>query len=461
MLGAQKNKLDTLNRQPFVEQVFNLIETISANKGNTTFAINGNWGCGKSFVLDLLEEKLKETQCPETADNKYFVIKYNCWQYDFYEEPLIAFVSTVIDNINSNKLIADETKRTSLLNILKHIGVGILNIGNNLIKNQTGIDVKQSAQPLVAATKELKKDTKEQLLQVHQFDNFYTFKEQINKLREELIKISDNQTIIIVVDELDRCLPEYAIKVLERLHHITEDLPNTITIIATDKDKMNNIVKGIYGFESKDTASIYLKKFINFEIQLDNGINNEKVLEKYADYIEQFKHSLLDCDLTDFVSTLFKGISPREQEQLMEKAQITHKLLAKSAFDQTVLCAELTLVVLDKYYKIPNILNGIRTRFLDNPLGIDFKNSGLGDFQNKISTAKYRYVKSQRFGDFYYITSGTDVYGLMLWYLNAILPEMEDYPNIFLVGKDAPFATFKQNNLQFIRSFANTLKLIN
>ena len=72
------NKTDTLNRPPFVKQVINLIETISDNRGNTTFAIDGKWGCGKSFVLDMLEKNLKDVQDPTTADNKYFIIKYNC-----------------------------------------------------------------------------------------------------------------------------------------------------------------------------------------------------------------------------------------------------------------------------------------------------------------------------------------------------------------------------------------------
>ena len=49
------SKLDILNRKQFVENVIKLIENISPNKKTMTFAIDGEWGCGKSFVLDMLE----------------------------------------------------------------------------------------------------------------------------------------------------------------------------------------------------------------------------------------------------------------------------------------------------------------------------------------------------------------------------------------------------------------------
>ena len=49
------DKLDILNRDEFVEQLVRLVENISENKTSTCFAINGAWGSGKSFVLDMLK----------------------------------------------------------------------------------------------------------------------------------------------------------------------------------------------------------------------------------------------------------------------------------------------------------------------------------------------------------------------------------------------------------------------
>ena len=68
-------KLDILNRKKFVDTLVTLTENISSNKRSTSFAINGVWGCGKSFVLDMYEEQLNEIQSEETATDKYFVIR--------------------------------------------------------------------------------------------------------------------------------------------------------------------------------------------------------------------------------------------------------------------------------------------------------------------------------------------------------------------------------------------------
>ena len=42
---------------------------------NTHFALNGIWGSGKSFVLDMFEEKLSEIQSEETSTDKYFIVR--------------------------------------------------------------------------------------------------------------------------------------------------------------------------------------------------------------------------------------------------------------------------------------------------------------------------------------------------------------------------------------------------
>lgn len=54
------------------------------------------------------------------------------------------------------------------------------------------------------------------------------------------------------MDELDRCLPAYTIKVLERLHHIFTDIDNVIVIIAMDKKQVEHVVGQIYGVSDID-----------------------------------------------------------------------------------------------------------------------------------------------------------------------------------------------------------------
>ena len=56
------DKIDILNRELFVDQLLQLVESISESKASVSFAIDGVWGCGKSFVLDMFEEQLEKIQ---------------------------------------------------------------------------------------------------------------------------------------------------------------------------------------------------------------------------------------------------------------------------------------------------------------------------------------------------------------------------------------------------------------
>ena len=78
------DKIDILSREKFVKQLITITENIANSKKSTSFAINGIWGSGKSFVLDMFEEELTQIQSEETKSDKYFIIRYNCWEYDYY-----------------------------------------------------------------------------------------------------------------------------------------------------------------------------------------------------------------------------------------------------------------------------------------------------------------------------------------------------------------------------------------
>ena len=68
----------------------------------------------------------------------------------------------------------------------------------------------------------------------------------LQEVRDNLKKLSEKFHIILIVDELDRCLPEYAIKVLERLHHICNEIP-VIQILAINKKSLADSISKVYG----------------------------------------------------------------------------------------------------------------------------------------------------------------------------------------------------------------------
>lgn len=336
------DKLDILNRDEFVDRLIKLIENISANKTSTCFALSGAWGCGKSFVLDMLEEKLKPIQSQDTYNDKYFVIRYNCWKYDYYEEPLIAIVATMISAIEEEtKLFPNSKEKREIVGVLKAAGVSLLSLLSSAVKEKTGVDFAS----VFKTIREGIENGDEEFKDSHDYDVFFGFNQVMQRLKDELQKLTKDRTVVFVIDELDRCLPEYAIKVLERLHHLTEESQNIISIISVDKEKLARSIDHYFGFEQ---SKKYLEKFIRFEVKLDCGTVTESVSEKYKDYYALFDKDLFQFNdsVEEFIQAIFKNVDMRTQEQLVERAMLTHKLLFNDKKDYTFMCMELLLAVM-------------------------------------------------------------------------------------------------------------------
>lgn len=413
-------KLDILQRDEFVKQLEKMIENISANKSSTCFAINGKWGCGKTFVLDMLQEKLEVKQNEETADNEYFVIRYNSWKFDYYEEPVIALVASIVQIIeNKINLVSDSKAKSEGVAILKAAGEALLSVTNDILKNRIGIDFEKGY--------EIFKKGKEEGDLAYEKKHVYDIYFDLNKVMEELANtlksISEEYTIVFLVDELDRCMPEYAIKVLERLHHLTEGKSNIITVISMDKDQLQKSVEKIFGITNSDK---YLEKFIQFEVKLDYGNISESILDKYPDYVALFDKDIFPFDdsTEECVKAIFENIDIRTQEQLVHKAMLVHKLLYSDKKDYTFMCMELLLVVIICVYKDESCFNGtmIHVSSFDNifpGLKRDRQAPFVGFFKEKLNKINFR--PSRNFpGDYisHLLPDNPSLYGAMLytWY---------------------------------------------
>ena len=93
-------ELDILNRAPVIERIIDILHGLRENQQHLAFSLNGKWGSGKTFVLKLLAERIKEENMKlATNERQFCFIRYDCWKYDYYSEPLIALVSAMHDAI--------------------------------------------------------------------------------------------------------------------------------------------------------------------------------------------------------------------------------------------------------------------------------------------------------------------------------------------------------------------------
>lgn len=336
------NKIDLLDRNEFIENVIKIVDQLSEIKKGCCFSIEGGWGIGKTFVIEEVSDRLKQKQSEMTFDDQYFVFNYNCWKYDYYKEPSVAIISSMLESLEIDKKWFDKGIDKKIKSGWKIAKDNLIGAANECIKNKIGLD-------LISLYEDIKTEEANMDSEKYRFNNYFNYSKTIEKIRENIKEIANERTIVLVVDELDRCIPHYAIKVLERLHHIFYGLDNIILILAIDREQLNHSVEEMFGAGQKMNVDKYLRKFIDFSLKLDNGLPNSSFLDKYNFYTNKF---IKDDDLNDkqifddMLKIMFKNIDIRTQEKLIEKANIIHSIICKDKADIVVMAFEILYEIL-------------------------------------------------------------------------------------------------------------------
>ncbi len=430
-------RIDLLNRESFVENVIKVVNQLSDIRKGCCFSIEGGWGIGKTFVIENIEERLKEIQLEKTNDDRYFVFHYNCWQHDYYEEPAVAIISAMLASINEDEALLNEDTDNLVKAGYEFAKEKFKEIAGLYIKNKIGINLISLADDINSKKREAEKAEWE-------FDKMFNFSQTIEKVRKKLQEIAKERTIVLFVDELDRCIPQYAIKVLERLHHIFYGLENIVVVLAIDRGQLEHSVEEMFGMK-KDDSSIdvdrYLKKFIDFSMVLDNGVVNESYWQKYKEYFNKFEvRSNYDKEeASNILPAIFRDIDIRRQEKIIEKANMVHSLVCNEKIDISVLVFEIIYEVLRIWkfgdMKYVALINDGHYVDIENQIGT----SKMGVIKSFVDKAYEKFFVGRNYQNVIRKVE-TNLYGRIFWY----------FANIFY-DKKVPY-TELNNNMQDVNN---------
>lgn len=314
-------------------------------------SITSPWGTGKTTFLSMLNGYL-ETE-------KYNTIYFSAWENDFSNDALISIVSELENSINNLNVTIDVKNETKeLFNKSKKIAT-------KLLKNSIPLAVKLGSAGLL----DLSDFTEEAIsgfaedLAKDQIKKYDESKKTIISLKTSLSELSEflyektKKPIIIFIDELDRCRPNYTIEVLEKIKHLFS-INGIIFVLALDKIQIINSIKKIYG-ENIDSDG-YLRRFIDLEYNLPLPDKDKYVEYLYMEYnIENFFTSFQDrgignYEIREFIESIKRyskatNVSLRKLEQIFIEISISLMMIKK---DEFLILHLLTLLI---FFKNTNI----------------------------------------------------------------------------------------------------------
>ena len=352
---------DLLGREESVKILAGLIKNKIREKG--VIAIDAAYGNGKTTFLKILHEYLLNENSP--------VVNFNAWENNFSDDPFTTLSEELFDRLESLS-----EKQPNIVNILKI-----------LKKCQLGISFSIYPSPMTSLTIMLRTQTTP--------NSYDENKKQLKEFKENLIKLSEELKcpIIVMIDELDRCRPLYAIKFLEIMKHFFSiNGASIIFIIAINRFQLVHSVKALYG---KDfDAHAYLKRFIDIDLQLPYAKDKlEQFIHKLIEVID-LRNSLHDINNTssmnrlDLESTLsqvkellttffnYSELNLRQIQQSIYRLGLTFKSLRKTspAFVMPAVTATLLRAINENlYYKF----------YYNQITDLDLMNNLFGNFTNK------------------------------------------------------------------------------
>lgn len=255
---------DMLERKGFGESVYKLIQSLPRG----VIALDGDWGIGKSWFGENLIRLINE------KDQSHAVL-VNAFEADWADDPSLALIASIASQLPEDK---QEKFIESVAPIVLKAIPAVSKVAVKAVANYVGIDKEVTnafAEAVKGGADSYVKDKLKQLTAKNKDLN------ELKKTIYESVLKDGGKKIVIFVDELDRCSPEYAIKFLERLKHLFE-IQGVVFVLLWNRAQIKNAVEKFYGHGTN--GQMYLDKFIDYPLTLpiSNTRASDAPLERYV-----------------------------------------------------------------------------------------------------------------------------------------------------------------------------------
>ena len=243
--------------------------------------VHGDWGAGKSSVLMMVEEAFEGSE-------RILCVRFNGWLFQGFEDAKAVLIETVVDELlrkrPKRRKLADQAekvlRRVDWMKVARKASSYGMSLATGIPHPETIRDLGAAARAVLARGGE--GATAENLATLVGGSNDFlrevegdSAPEQMHAFREEfeeLLQRADIDRLVVLVDDLDRCLPKIAIETLEAIR-LFLFVPRAAFVIAADEGMIEYAVRQHFPDLPVTTGSAtyarnYLEKLIQVPFRL-------------------------------------------------------------------------------------------------------------------------------------------------------------------------------------------------
>lgn len=270
---------DFLNFSDVADLVVDVVST--PTMWPVSVGVFGTWGTGKSTLLNLIESGLSAGD----RENQFIVVRFDAWLYQGFDDARAALMEviamTLLRAAKDDEGIFNKAKRLlGRVNKMRALGLaadaialahgaptmgwlskGFAAVGDIVSGNGDADDF--------TAARELTTKTQEQTKGLLQEEKKRTPPQEIAAFHKEFEEVLRGlgQTLVVFVDNLDRCLPPQTIHTLEALR-LFLFMDHTAFIVAADEDMVRHSVSTFFNEPDDRHVTDYLDKLIQVPVRV-------------------------------------------------------------------------------------------------------------------------------------------------------------------------------------------------
>lgn len=266
----------------YYEAIAGTIVELLASAGDEplTIGVHGDWGAGKSSILKMLEKSFSD-------EDRTLCIRFNGWLFQGFEDTKAVLIETIVEELKEKRSLSGKAldkaksilKRVDMMKVARKAGGLAFTVATGLPTIDQAKDIIAGAKAVFGEGQDVAAADVESFL--NEAGGYFKEAEpesiptQIHAFREEFIELlalAQIDRLIVVVDDLDRCLPETAIETLEAIR-LFLFVPGAAFVIAADEAMIEYAVKKHFpdlplAVGPSSYARNYLEKLIQVPFRL-------------------------------------------------------------------------------------------------------------------------------------------------------------------------------------------------